>query len=209
MASFFSFPVASSEPDEEQREPYRRQSPVHGPAADEIGRPVTAAFVLARTDTLGIAVRGIRVFSNGCVIEIGFTLRRSDENTEQWQQLTDIAFGGRFGHRATRDFLLFGVALSDGTATRTSDLYQRDKPDDAPHLTSTGGHSGSSGTERIHGSTELWLRPLPPTPTMDIVCAWPRLGLPETRHTIDTTVIREAAANAHWIWPEDADLPED
>lgn len=171
--------------------------------------PVDAAFVLARTNTIGIAVRGIRVFSTGCVLEIGFVIRRSDETTEQWQQITDIAFGGRFGRRAGKDSLLFGVALSDGTSVRTSDVVQRDEPDDAPRLASVGGHSGSSGTERIHGNTELWLRPLPPTPTMDIVCAWPRFDLPETRHTIDTTAIHEAAAGAQWIWPEDADLPED
>ena len=209
MVSFFSFPVASSEPDEEQREPYRRQSTEHGPSADEIGRPLAAAFVLARTDTLGIAVRGIRVFSSGCAIEIGFILRRTDEDTEQWQQLTDIAFGGRFGPRADKDALLFGVALSDGKVARTTDRLRREESLDAPRLTSTGGHSGSSGTERIHGSTELWLHPLPPPPTMDLVCAWPRLGLPESRRTIDTTDIQRAGADAHWIWPEDADLPED
>ena len=193
---------------EEPREPYRRESPIHGPGADEIGRPIDASFVLARTKTLGIAVRGIRVFSSGCVIEIGFILRRTDETAAQWQQMTDAAFGGRFGHRPSKDALLFGVALSDGTAARTSDHFHRDQPDDAPHLTSTGGHSGSSGTERLHGSTDLWLRPLPPLPSMDIVCAWPALGLDETRHTIDTTAIHRAAADAHWFWPEDAELPD-
>lgn len=206
MASFFSSPT-TAEP-EEPREPYRRESLVHGPGADEIGHPVDASLVLARTQTLAIAVRGIRAFSSGCVIEIGFILRRDDETAEQWQQVTDTAFGGRFGRRAGKDAFLFGVELSDGTTARTTDPLQRDQPDDAPRLTSTGGRSGSSGTERLHGSIDLWLRPVPPTPAMDIVCAWPSLGVDETRHTIDTTAIRRAAADAHWFWPEDAELPE-
>jgi hypothetical protein len=53
---------------------------------------------------------------------------------------------------------------------------------------------------------QLWLHPRPPEPTRDLVCAWPRFGLPETRRTIDTEVW-DAASRAHLIWPDDAALP--
>ena len=109
------------------------------------------------------------------------------------------------------------VAPDEACNEGSSDLRVPSYPqtEDAPesascncgaHVVSVLSPYRSNGTERLHGSTDLWLHPLPSTPSMDIDCAWPALD--ETRHTIDTTAIHRAAASDHWLWPEDAELPE-
>lgn len=210
VASFFSFGPASHEPDE-QREPYERQPTWHGPSPDEVGRPIAASFVLARSEAAAVVVQSIRSFSSGCLIAVDYVVRRSQEDAAEWQDVTEAVFGmptGRSRRREDESALLLGVELSDGTVARINDSFDWRNPGPQARLVSTGGHGGSGGSERIHGSTDLWLRPLPPAPTLDLVCAWTRHGISETRRTIDTTAVLEAAANAHWIWPEDADLPE-
>lgn len=204
--SFFDAPL-EPEPKEE-REPYRRQSRALGPSPDEVGLPVPIAAVLVRTDLVAVTLQGIRAHSTGCLFEIGWILRRTTEDAAAWREIHDAAFdfGGR---RRAADSLLFGVVLEDGTVARTNDRFDRRHPGEEPHLVFASGGGAGGGTERIHGEHEVWLTPLPPAPTMELVCAWPRFGVEEHRRTMDTAAIREAASHAHWVWAEDADLTED
>lgn len=203
--SFFA--DAAPEP-EEVREPYRRPSRAHGPSPDELGRPIAASFVLVRTELIAVTVQAVRAHSTGCVFEIGWIVRRTTQDAAEWRRIHDAAFG--FGWRAqAADSLLFGVVLADGTTARTIDRFDRRSPGPLPRLVYSGGGGTGGGTERIHGEHELWLTPVPPAPTMELVCAWPRFGVEETRRTVDTTELRDAASAAHWIWPEDADLPDE
>lgn len=204
--SFFSRGVNPPESDE-KREPYQRQSSWHGPSNDEVCQPVPVSFVLARSDAAAVVVQGIKVYTDGCLFDIAWTLRRTDEDTQRWVEVGDIAYGHRHTRQGGADALQFGLEFSDGTAVRTSDRWDWRNPGDGPHIAQIGGSGSSGGTERVHGSMQLWLHPLPPRPTVDLVCAWPRFGLDEARHTIDTAVLRDAASQARFIWPEDADLP--
>ncbi|RIX29955.1 hypothetical protein D1781_00270 [Amnibacterium setariae] len=175
-----------------------------------MGRPIPTSFVLARSDAAAVAVQAIRAYSTGCLFEIAWTIRRTDETASQWQQMHEIAFRHAPAGRDDSDSLLLGVALSDGTTARTNDRFDWREPGPGPRLVNSGGSGGSGGsgsTERIHGTAQRWLHPLPPAPTMDLICAWPRFGIDDSRRTIDTTSVLEAAANAHWLWPEDAELP--
>ncbi len=210
--SFFAPESPKPEP-EEERKPYERQPTWVGPSPDEVGRPIAASFVLARSDTAAVVAQSIRAFSSGCLIALDYVVRRGSETAGEWQEVTDAAFEMPRGSGSRRrgeneDALLFGVELADGTAARTNDCFDWRNPGPEARLVTAGGRGGSAGSERVHGSTELWLCPLPPVPTMDLVCVWPRHGIAETRRTIDTTAILDAAGQAHWIWPEDADLPE-
>lgn len=204
-----SFFAADPAPEpEEEREPYRRPNRALGPSPDEVGRPIAASFVLARTDLVAVTVQGIRAHSTGCLFEIGWILRRTTEDARVWREIHDAAFDFH-GRRPAADSLLFGVVLADGGVTRTNDRFDWRSPGPEPHLVFAGGGGTGGGTERIHGGQQVWLTPLPPAPTMDLVCAWPRFGVEESRRTIDTAAIQEAASNAHWVWPEDADLPDE
>jgi hypothetical protein len=207
VVSFFSsVDPQPPEPDEE-RETYRRPPAVHGPSPDEVGRPVAASFVLARSETAAVAVQAIRAYSTGCLFEIAWTVRRTDESAARWRQLHEIAFRHFPAGGADGDTLLLGVALGDGTTARTNDRFDRRDPGPGPRFVNAGGSGTSGGTERIHGTADHWLLPLPPAPTMELVCSWPIFGIAESRRTIDTTALREAASHARWMWPEDAELP--
>ena len=205
--SFFSLGGPQLPEPEEEREPYRHQPPLHGPSPDEVGRPIPASFVLARSDAAAVAVQAIRAYSTGCVFEVSWVIRRTDETAGQWRDVHDIAFRHAPAGRDDDDSLLLGLALSDETSARSNDRFDRRRPGQKPRFVSFGS-GASGGTERLHGTAEYWLHPLPPAPTMQLICAWPRFGIQESRRTVDTTSLLEAASNAHWIWPEDADLPE-
>jgi hypothetical protein len=48
-----------------------------------------------------------------------------------------------------------------------------------------------------------WVWPLPPPAPFDLVCEWPGLGIPLTRHAIDGAAIRTAAALSVPLWEPD------
>jgi hypothetical protein len=203
--SFFAEGMAAPDSDE-KRQPYRRQPSWRGPSEDEVGRPLPISFVLGRTDAVAIVVQAVRAYSDGCLFDVEWALRRTDEDAARWAEVEDAAHGHRHIRQGGTDALLFGVEFSNGTAARTTDRWDRRDPDDGPHIVQTGGSGSSGGTERIHGTMQLWLHPLPHAPYMSLVCAWPRFGLNEARQTIDTSAIQSAAQEARLIWPEDATL---
>ena len=205
--SFFARSGPAPEPIEE-RTPYTRGPGFRGPSPDQVGRPVADSFVLARTAAAAIGVQAIRAFPTGVVLEISWVLRRGAETASEWAEAREASFRGTPFGRAD-DGPLFGVELADGAVARTDDPFDWRDPGPGPLLMNPGGSSGGGGTERVHGSATLWLHPLPLPPTFDLVCAWPRFGVPETRRTIDAVAVLEAAAAATWLWPEDADLPLD
>ena len=63
------------------------------------------------------------------------------------------------------------------------------------------GGSGSDGT----WSQSYWLWPLPPAGDLTFVCEWPALDIPESRASVDTAPIREAATQAITLWSADVD----
>lgn len=169
---------------------------------------MASSFVLARSEAAAVAVQAIRAYSTGALFEIAWVIRRTDETATQWQEVHEIAFRHSPVGRAGSDSLLLGVALSDGTTARSNDRFDWREPGAGPRFINSGGSGGGGGTERIHGTAAHWLSPLPPAPTMELICSWPRFGIEESRRTVDTTSLLEAASSAHWIWPEDADLPQ-
>jgi hypothetical protein len=47
-----------------------------------------------------------------------------------------------------------------------------------------------------------WVWPLPPEGSLAFVCEWPIADIPETRTEIDSALLRDAAADAAILWPE-------
>lgn len=120
-------------------------------------------------------------------------------------------FGHHTRHRRRRgepwpppEVLRFGVAWPDGRRATTVDdrgwPHGPGGPEqpDGPLLSHRGGGGGGG-----NWSSSLWLWPLPPPGTIDFVCEWPSEQLPETRVTVDTAPLLEAATRAETLWPED------
>jgi len=49
---------------------------------------------------------------------------------------------------------------------------------------------------------KLWLWPLPPAGTLDLVTEWRALGIPESRVTLDASVLRAAAGAVQPLWAD-------
>jgi hypothetical protein len=48
-----------------------------------------------------------------------------------------------------------------------------------------------------------WAWPLPPQGPLDFVFEWTEFGIPETRTTLDTRPVLDAARRSVQLWPED------
>jgi hypothetical protein len=162
-----------------------------GPQQDWIGSTLPFNLLLGHNTECAVVVESVMVYPNG----IAFDLR---------------ATTGKEGILLAADSLEFGVEFSDGRrAARGTpvggpgkfsiDGYQRGEthvPDLDLNvvLHFTGGGSGAA----LLGSCFLW--PYPPDGQLVFFCAWPTLGLRESKIEIEGDNLREALRKAHPVW---------
>lgn len=91
-----------------------------------------------------------------------------------------------------------GVQYPDGGRAETYSFNGRPGPNADGIWLSPGGGGGGGGKYRC----EYWLSPLPPEGTMTFACRWPLWGIDEAHADLDTAPLREAAARARAIWPD-------
>jgi hypothetical protein len=170
-----------------------------------LGQAVPIQFVLARSEKGVIAVLHLVAYPTGFEFQL-VALVRSDMQNED----SMLGFIGRPYYskpnpdpaRLPDELFRFGIQFPDGSKATT--LQERrvwfgsDRPK-APLLQPTG--SGYSGPRQL--SMGYWVWPLPPAGPFAVVCEWPALGIPLTRHEIDSSVIREAALKARPLWRSD------
>ena len=182
--------------------------PWSGPPRYELPSIVPVSRFLYRSTGRVVAVESVSVYSTGCTINLSWTIRRTDEDDQEWATM-NAGFFNRFGPPGPsvsgRDIFLFGVELPDGTkASISTDRHAgppMEQEPQGPVLTfrSGGGHGGdydfsSSGT--------LWLWPLPPAGDVRLVTQWTAMGIGESSITLDGQALRDAAAGAQAYWPE-------
>lgn len=63
-------------------------------------------------------------------------------------------------------------------------------------------HTGGGGSDR-RWMGRMWLWPLPPAGPLTLAFVWPELEVPETTVEIDSAPIRDAAARAVELWPDE------
>jgi len=170
------------------------------PPDNEVPHGVPASVLLARTDTLAIAITGMSVYTTGVSIEVAVRLRDTPPGVNS-RDLHQMLGGHRFPDDSGPDRrLLLGVEFSDG---RTADnIDGRPLPatinnnDEIPLLSPNRG----SGGEGRHDQT-YWLSPVPPDGPLVVVCAWPALGIAETPHVLAQPDLTTASAHALVLWP--------
>lgn len=195
--SFFEPPPPPPEP-----------SQASAPAPEWIGPPenvLPASFpldlVLARTGELALFVRSGRAYPHGFEFTFGLRTRRSRE-----QRAEDPMMGWHAARRGQFDdsMLRFGIAFADGRKATIFDgrpwWGDPDNPP-APEIVLMQRGGGGGGTS---WNVDFWAWPLPPEGEVEFVAEWPSEGIKLTRLSIDSQVIRDAAARAVTLWPERA-----
>jgi hypothetical protein len=108
--------------------------------------------------------------------------------------------------------LNFGVQFPDGTKVTTLRPYVPEvdysptgdvDEEDEPRYGLEGGGGGGSDS---HMTWDYFLS-IPGPGQITIVCAWMQHDLPESSTVLDTQIIRDAAARAQPLWPEDQGRP--
>lgn len=199
------------QPREPQRPEQRyRQPDWAGPPQGELGGVVPVELLIARTESVAVAVLGVRGFSSGFSFEL-VTLGAPDIEDE----LDPFDFGPP--HRRRGEGLRFGVEFSDGR--RATNLGWGPPPargDGAPPEPVM--HSGGGGGGGASWSQETWVWPLPPPGPLTFAVDWKAAGIPLTKREIDAEVVLEASRRAvmlfdysvlpPWPDPEEGDEPE-
>jgi len=163
-----------------------------GPPQDEVGVLALSSFVLARTDEVAVAVRGVTAFSDGLVLSV--VVLFADE-----QRAEDLAWSLQDFGRSPGRFRL-GCAYADGRRATTgkSDSPDVETPGDlTPQLVLLG-----SDPQPLSWSAQYWLLPLPPEGVLVLGCRWPDRRIPETLAQLDAEPLLAAAASSRPVWEE-------
>lgn len=196
--SFFEPPPPPPEPEREHRQPDWL-----GPAENVLPAPFELAVTLARGNEVAIAVHAGLAYPNGFTFRLQLLLRKASEEAHgnPFHHWHTAARRGEIAPEAFR----FGVQLADGSKATVFDgprFFARGDRPEGPVLIQRGGGGGMRSWD-----FGFWVWPLPPAGPLAFVCEWPHEGIELTRHEIDTAPIRDAAARAETLWPDDGDGP--
>jgi hypothetical protein len=183
-------PVRSPRSDAGWEQHRAHRSGQSGPPRDEVGVRALASFVLARTDEVAVAVRGVTAYSDGLVLAVAVMF--ADE-----QKTEDLAWSLQDFGRSPGRFRL-GCADAAGRRATTG-------KSDSPDVETTGDAAPqlvllSSTAHPLLWSADYWLHPLPAPGPLVLGCRWPDRRIPETLAQLDADPLLIAAAGSRPVW---------
>ncbi|MDI2035867.1 hypothetical protein [Paenarthrobacter nitroguajacolicus] len=172
-----------------------------GPPSDELPGIVAVGDFVLRGPNAVVALKMVEVFSTGCLLDLVWSVRRSDESDQEWRDVMERTF-----QRPDRPGIMIGAALPDGRKAFSgrSAPSPFDDPDavTGPVLVHRGGGGGSAGDEQAEGSARYWLWPLPEGGDLQLVAKWDDLGLPEGTVVIPGEPLARARSEVRGYWSE-------
>lgn len=190
MSLFDDEPHKRGRSDADWRNHRTHRDPETGPAQDEVGVLALSSFLLARTDEVVVAVRGITAYSDG--LQIALAVLFADE-----QKAEDLSWSMRDFSRSPGRFR-FGCVFPDGRSVTSG---TRDAPEVAvPGVPSLVLRSTTPG--QLFWDGVYWLHPLPPPGPLVLGCRWPDRAIAETLVEIDPAPLLAAAATCGPVWEE-------
>ncbi|PRB41610.1 hypothetical protein CQ020_11135 [Arthrobacter sp. MYb23] len=203
----FSIPTPPPRP----RMPRFTPPPWTAPPRYELPVIVPVGRFVHKSQAFVMAIDAVRVHSTGCVIDLNWILRRTDQDDQEWTEISAVfhrhAPQVRDGGISADSILLLGIQFPDGAKASSSSLAMYghrplDEEPDGP-VFEYRPKGGNGGDDDISGKAELWLWPLPPSGDLRIVAKWTDMGLSESSIILDGRQLREAAAGAQKYWPEE------
>jgi len=199
MPAFFSYDAPEPPPGMDEHAEWE-PSPWMDAPRDELPAVLATPRILARTDRVVLSLSRVEIFAVGVRIPIDAVVRRRGESHHDWFSLLDQ----RHGPHPPVDGLRLGVELADGTRLGTEvephHPFREDEPA-GPVLVNQGGGGGGGGS-RWDLTFKLWVWPLPPAGTLDVVAEWRVLDVPESRVTLDATLLRDAVGAVQPLWAD-------
>ncbi len=186
------FPPVPPRPDEDDGPPTRFRRPSWARPVGTIPGVVPLELVLAHAGGTTLAIPALHVYPAGLAFEL-------------WALRDDAVAGPADPREPFPDGRPeLGVELPDGRRLREADGLDEEQPR-APDraVLFSGGGSSSDGSMRI----SYWLWPFPRAGRWSIVVRWPRVGIGETRTTLDAAPLVDAAERAQVLFT-DEHLPE-
>jgi hypothetical protein len=192
---FFEPPPPPPEPARVYRPP-----PWIAPPANYLGSAVPLRLLLARTDSVVVAVERATAYPMG--VDLTLVVRRRSAGRTALEQ-PPMGFHHQLGGKLSDELLRFGVQFADGNKATSLGGIPRphDKEPHGPVLTPHGG--GGGGGRWDFG---FWLYPLPPQGSLAFVCEWPDEGVALSRVEVDAAPIRDAAEKAEKLWDDEAPI---
>ena len=180
------------------------------------GRPLGVAvsdLLLARSDQAAIYVDYLDAYPDGFELEIrASTSLGYDELAREGDGSRPDPFGQCWPMAGERrdvlppQILRVGVQFADGRAATSIGGHHR--PVGGPvMLPLSGGGRGGSGASCFHQG--YWISPLPPPGPLAVLCAWPAVEIPVTRHEIDARMILDAAEAARAMFGDGRHVSRD
>ena len=167
--------------------------PWFGPPETVLGVAVATHRVLARTDTVVIALVGLTAYPTGCTFDLDLAVRRTDQDMAVWEAWQAAVFEGHHAARrvlppgAVPDELLrCGVQLADGSVATNVGQRPSESAQVEPSLLAVAPAKRRAVRVRHR-----------------VAPAWRLL----TRTKIDGAAVVDATARAEPLWPEGAASP--
>lgn len=155
-------------------------------------------LILARTAEMALAVGNVLGYPNGFEFTVNARLRH--ERLVWGKSPLDPLASPHTGREPERALRL-GVQYADGRRARTSShrpIPVHDHDRDGLVLREV----GTGGTDR-QWDGRFWVHPLPAAGPVTFIASWLLYDLAEARAELDSSVIREAAARAVILWPDE------
>ncbi|PWJ53651.1 hypothetical protein SAMN06264364_11154 [Quadrisphaera granulorum] len=163
---------------------------------------------IGRSDTTAVVFQGGEVYPQGVLLQLVIYVReRQEEAQRQLFKALNLHHGrGQFDLSLPPGGLRWGMEFADGArVTSMDDTPYNEVPDGIAHDGWEPDHPVMDGVGMpVHGwgcwQRGIWLWPLPPLPTMRLVCAWPDRGIVETSVEVSTEGLHAAADRARPVW---------